>query len=146
MSCVFLYPGAMARGYKTHKGVVKYCMKWKFVIPKISIFMKKVCILREFHMKFAVKRRSLPYVIYIMLLFMMSVAKKREIGVQVWLFPICITLSYYFVMPPPLKEGGAYCFAHVCLSVRLSVGLPLNLVWLITQEGFAPETSNLLGR
>ena len=41
-------------------------------------------------------------------------------------------------MPP--FEGGAYCVAHVGRSVSL------NLVQLITQERFAPEASNLVGR
>ena len=48
----------------------------------------------------------------------------------------------------PLENGGAYCFARVGFSVRsvgMSVGLPY-LVQLITQERFAPEASNLVGR
>ena len=40
----------------------------------------------------------------------------------------------------PFEEGGAYCFAHVGMSVSL------NLVQLITQERFAPKASNLVGR
>ena len=55
--------------------------------------------------------------------------------------------------PPPLKKEG-----HIALhlSVGMSVGryvgmsvgmsVALNLVQLITQEGFAPEASNLVGR
>ena len=52
-----------------------------------------------------------------------------------------------FIMPP-FKKGGAYCVAHVGRSVRRSVGMSvsLKLVQLITQEGFAPEASNLVGR
>ena len=50
--------------------------------------------------------------------------------------------------PPPFEKGGAYCVSHVgrsvCRSVSMSVSL--NLVQLITQEGFAPEASNLVGR
>ena len=48
----------------------------------------------------------------------------------------------------PFEEGGAYFFVHGCPSVRLSVCLSvcLNLMQLITQEGFAPEASNLVGR
>ena len=45
---------------------------------------------------------------------------------------------------PPFEKGGAYCVAHVGRYVGISVSL--NLVQLITQEGFAPETSNLVGR
>ena len=57
---------------------------------------------------------------------------------------------------PPFEKGGAYCFAHVgryvgrsvgmsvCQSVGMSVSL--NLVQLITQECFAQEASNLVGR
>ena len=49
---------------------------------------------------------------------------------------------------PPFEKGGAYCVAHVGRSVRPSVGMlvSLNLVQMITQEGFAPEASNLVGR
>ena len=46
--------------------------------------------------------------------------------------------------PPPFEKGGAYCFAHVGRSVGMSVSL--NLVQLISQERFAPEASNLVGR
>ena len=46
---------------------------------------------------------------------------------------------------PPLKKEG-----HIALhmSVGMSVGLSesLNLVQLITQERFAPEAPNLVGR
>ena len=44
----------------------------------------------------------------------------------------------------PFEKGGAYCVAHVGLSVGMSVSL--NLVQLITQERFDPEASNLVGR
>ena len=44
---------------------------------------------------------------------------------------------------PPFEEGGAYCFAHVSRSVGMLVSL--NLVQLITQERFAPESANLVG-
>ena len=49
---------------------------------------------------------------------------------------------------PPFEKGGAYCVAPVSRSVCRSVGMSvaLNLVQLITQEGFAPEASNLVGR
>ena len=55
-------------------------------------------------------------------------------------------------MSPFEKKGGAYCFAHVgqCVGryVGRSVGMAvsLNLVQLITQERFAQEASNLVGR
>ena len=45
---------------------------------------------------------------------------------------------------PPFEEGQAYCVAHVGQSVGMSVSL--NLVQMITQERFAPEASNLVGR
>ena len=49
---------------------------------------------------------------------------------------------------PPFEKGGAYCFAHVGRYVGRSVGMSvsLNLVQLITQECFAQEASNLVGR
>ena len=73
---------------------------------------------------------------------------------------------------PPFEKGGAYCFAHVgryvarsvCpplkkeghIALHMSVGryvgrsvsmsVALNLVQLITQERFAPQASNLVGR
>ena len=49
---------------------------------------------------------------------------------------------------PSFEKGGAYCVARVGPSVRRSVGMSvsLNLVQLITQEGFVPEASNLVGR
>ena len=52
---------------------------------------------------------------------------------------------FIIIVMPPLKKEG-YIALH--LSVRLSVGplVSLNLVQLITQEGFAPEASNLVGR
>ena len=46
--------------------------------------------------------------------------------------------------PPPFEKGGAYCVAPVGPSVGMSVSL--NLVQLVTQEGFAQEASNLVGR
>ena len=53
-----------------------------------------------------------------------------------------------FLCPPPFEKGGAYCFAHVGMLVGMSVGMSvaLNFVQLITQERFAPEASNLVGR
>ena len=56
------------------------------------------------------------------------------------------------IFMPPFEKGGAYCVApagrsvgmSVCRSVGMSVAL--NLVQLITQEGFALEASNLVGR
>ena len=47
---------------------------------------------------------------------------------------------YVHIYYAPFKEGGAYCVAHVHLSVSL------NLVQLITQERFAPQASNLVRR
>ena len=60
--------------------------------------------------------------------------------------PIIVLLYLYRLaihIYAPFEEGGAYCFAHVRLSVSLSVGMSvsLNLVQLITQERFAPEAS-----
>ena len=43
--------------------------------------------------------------------------------------------------PPPFKKGGAYYFAHVGRCVSL-----LYLVQVMTQERFAKEASNLVGR
>ena len=50
-----------------------------------------------------------------------------------------VSMEYIFM--PPFEKGGAYCVAYV---VGMSVSL--NLVQLITQERFAPEASNLVGR
>ena len=49
---------------------------------------------------------------------------------------------------PPFEEGGAYCVAHVGQydSRYVGVSVSLNLVQLITQERFAPEATNLVGR
>ena len=54
-------------------------------------------------------------------------------------------LHVHVIMPPPpFEKGGAYCLAHVGRYVDMSVSL--NLVQLITQECFAQEASNLVGR
>ena len=60
------------------------------------------------------------------------------------------------IIMPPFEKGGAYCLAPVGRSVGMSVGMSvgryvgmsvaLNLVQLITPEGFALEASNLVGR
>ena len=56
------------------------------------------------------------------------------------------------VFMPPFEKGGAYCFAPVSRYVGRSVGryvgmsVSLNLVQLITQECFAQEASNLVGK
>ena len=42
------------------------------------------------------------------------------------------------------EKGGAYCFAPVGWLVCMSVSI--NLVQLITQERFAQEALNLVGR
>ena len=53
--------------------------------------------------------------------------------------------SSMFIMPSLKKEGILHCTCpSVCLSVGMSVSL--NLVQLITQERFAREASNLVGR
>ena len=57
------------------------------------------------------------------------------------MFSLVTTVKIFM---PPFEKGGAYCFAHVGLSVCMSVSL--NLVQLITQERFAPQASNLVGR
>ena len=54
--------------------------------------------------------------------------------------------------PPLKKEGHIALHMSVGMSVGRSVGrsvgmsVSLNLVQLITQESFAPEASNLVGR
>ena len=55
----------------------------------------------------------------------------------------CIHLSrslFLYLCPPLQKEG------HIALHLSVGMSVALNLVQLITQEGFAPETSNLVGR
>ena len=49
---------------------------------------------------------------------------------------------------PPFEKGGRFTCRSVGMSVGQYVGMSvaLNLVQLITQEGFAPEASNLVGR
>ena len=56
---------------------------------------------------------------------------------------VCVVPFHY--APPPLEDGGAYCFEHVGRSECWYVGLP-NILQLITQELFAPEASKLVGR
>ena len=43
---------------------------------------------------------------------------------------------------PPFEKVGAYCVARRSVGMLVS----LNLVQLITQECFAEEASNLVGR
>ena len=61
---------------------------------------------------------------------------------------IHIFLQNIFIMPPLKKEGHIALHMSVGRYVSRSVGMSvsLNLVQLITQEGFAPEASNLVGR
>ena len=42
---------------------------------------------------------------------------------------------------PPFEKGG-----HIALHLSVGMSVSLNLVQLITQESFAPEASNLVGR
>ena len=63
----------------------------------------------------------------------------------IWHFlDITFQLLNYFVMPPLKKEGHIALHMSVGRSVGMSVSF--NLVQLITQERFAPETSNLVCR
>ena len=57
-------------------------------------------------------------------------------------------IVYALLCPPLKKEGHIALHMSVGRSVRLSVGIlvSLNFVQLITQEGFAQEASNLVGR
>ena len=57
---------------------------------------------------------------------------------------MAVILRRVDIFMPPFEKGGAYCVAPVGRSVGMSVAL--NFVQLITQEGFAPEASNLVGR
>ena len=59
-------------------------------------------------------------------------------------FSKLITSIMACIFMPSFEKGGAYCFAHVGRSVSMPVSL--NLVQLITQEGFAHQPSNLVGR
>ena len=45
-----------------------------------------------------------------------------------------------FLIMPPLKKEG-----HIALHMSVGMSVALNLVQLITQEGFALEASNLVG-
>ena len=45
-----------------------------------------------------------------------------------------------FLCAPSKKEG------HIALHMSVGMSVSLNLVQLITQERFAPEASNLVGR
>ena len=58
-------------------------------------------------------------------------------------------VSSYLLCPPLKKEGHIALHMSVGMSVGRYVGIPsvsLNLVQLITQECFAQEASNLVGR
>ena len=52
------------------------------------------------------------------------------------MLPLCLMI----IIPPSKKEG------HIVLHMSVGVSVSLNLVQLITQERFAPEASNLVGR
>ena len=56
--------------------------------------------------------------------------------------------SNVLIMPPLKKEKHIALHMSVGMSVDRSVGMSvsLNLLQLITQERFAPEASNLVGR
>ena len=56
-------------------------------------------------------------------------------------------LSIFIPPPPPSFEKGGH-IALTCPSVCRSIGMlvSFNFVQLITQEHFAPEASNLVGR
>ena len=60
----------------------------------------------------------------------------------------CYFYILHVMFMPPFEKGGTYCVAPVGRYVGMSVGMSvaLNLVQLITQEGFALEASNLVGR
>ena len=47
--------------------------------------------------------------------------------------------QYYYA--PPLKKER-----HIALHMSVGMSVSLNIVQLMTQEGFAPEASNLVGR
>ena len=75
----------------------------------------------------------------------------NPVGFQI---SICVEFGCYaddFVMPP-FEEGVAHVGRYVGMSVGMSVcrsvgmSVSLNLVQLITQQHFAPETSTLVGR
>ena len=55
------------------------------------------------------------------------------------------TIRHNYTRP---EKGGAYCFAPVGRLVGRSVGMSvyINVVQLITQEGFVPKASNSVGR
>ena len=46
---------------------------------------------------------------------------------------------------PPFEKGG-HIALHMSVSRSVGRSVSLNLVQLITQERFAPEVSNLVGR
>ena len=49
-------------------------------------------------------------------------------------------------MPPPPFEKGGHIALHLSVGRYVGRSVSLNLVQLITQECFAPEASNLVGR
>ena len=74
-------------------------------------------------------------------------------GINLFLFAHLTSVCIIYLCPPLKKEGILCCICRsVGRSVRPSVGrsvgmsVSLNLVQLITQEGFSPEASNLLVR
>ena len=46
---------------------------------------------------------------------------------------------------PPFEKGG-HIALHLSVGMSVGMSVALNLVQLITQERFAPEASNLVGR
>ena len=46
---------------------------------------------------------------------------------------------------PPFEKGG-HIALHLSVGMSVGMSVSLNLVQLITQERFAPEASNLVGR
>ena len=54
---------------------------------------------------------------------------------------------YAIFMPPPLPfEKGGHIALHMSFGLSVGISVSLHLVQLITQEHFAPEASNSVGR
>ena len=59
--------------------------------------------------------------------------------------PLGATKSEFAIIMPPLKKEG-HIALHMPVGMSVGMSVSFNLVQLITQERFAPETSNLVGR
>ena len=68
---------------------------------------------------------------------------REESASSAWL--AASTNSKFIYLCPPLKKEG-HIALHMSVGRSVGMSVSLNLVQMITQERFAPEASNLVGR